>query len=206
MPAEKPQFPTHFSEKPRPYTGPELRPHFLLTEFALRGSALGAFIGPCHVKTDHLVDWEDRLANDRIEAKQMVHFLGEFFGATLKEGVLRQRLFIAQLGQSIQRHLEKSGLSRKFRLHRDGDDLFLTDLTAPESAPRKLSVSIVTASPVSQLLHTGINVDPEGAPVPAIGLRELGIEPVEWAKQALETFAQEWDGVEWACAKVRPVM
>ena len=191
------EFATLFSKTERAYTGVELRPHFLLTELGLKGSALGAFIGPCRVATEHLVDWEDRLAHDRIEAKSMVHFIGEFFGATLKEGVLRQRLFMAQVGQTLNDELLKKGTPEK-RLHRDGDDLF--------SLGRKLSVSIVTASPVSQLLHVGINIDPAGAPVPAIGLAELGIEAEAWIPKVLAAFAEEWDSMEWACAKVRPVM
>ena len=191
------EFATLFSRTERAYTGVELRPHFLLTELGLKGSALGAFIGPCRVATEHLVDWEDRLAHDRIEAKSMVHFIGEFFGATLKEGVLRQRLFMAQVGQTLNDELLKKGTPEK-RLHRDGDDLF--------SLGRKLSVSIVTASPVSQLLHVGINIDPAGAPVPAIGLAELGIEAEAWIPKVLAAFAEEWDSMEWACAKVRPVM
>lgn len=190
-------FPILFSEKPRPYTGVELRPHFLLTELGLKGSALGAFIGPCRVQTEHLVDWEDRLVNDRIEAGMMIHFLGEFFGASLREGVLRQRLLMATIGQAINEELK--GRSGAARVTRDGDDLFALD--------RKISVSIVTASPVSQLLHAGINIDPSGAPVPAIGLTELGIEdPERFARGILERFAEEWDSVEWACAKVRPVV
>ena len=203
---EKPLFPTRLDTRPRPYTGVELRPHFLLTELGLRGSALGAFIGPCQVKTEHLVDWEDRLAQDRIEARSMVHFIGEFFGATLREGVIRQRLFMSQLAQAVQKGLEASGGDRRWRVHRDGDDIYLTPFGGGPEHSRKLSVSIVTASPVSQLLHSGINIDPTGAPVAAIGLQELGIDPETFASQALDAFAREWDGVEWACAKVRPVV
>ena len=187
-----------FIDRELPYTGLELRPHFLLSRMGLKGSALGAFIGPCQVATEHLVDWEDRLANDHIEARSMVHFLGEFFGESLREGVLRQRLLMAAIAQSLNDRLEKNGAAGRLGLlRRDGDDLFIMD--------RKLSVSIVTASPVSQLLHVGINIDPAGAPVPAIGLAELGIEPREWVGAVLETFAAEWNGIEWACAKVRPV-
>jgi hypothetical protein len=185
-----------FDERPRPYTGVELRPHFLLTELGLQGPALAAFIGPCHVKTEHLVDWEDRLALDRIEAAEMAHFIGEFFGASLREGVLRQRLLIAQMAQSLNERLQASG--RPERVTRSGDDLFVKD--------RKLSVSIVTASPVSQLLHVGINIDPAGAPVKAVGLKELGIEPGPWIRETLEAFREEFAGIEWACAKVRPVL
>lgn len=186
-----PSLTTLFSKTERPYTGPELRPHFLLTELGLKGSGIGAFIGPCRVETEHLVDWEDRLAQDRIEARRMVHFIGEFFGISLREGVLIQRLFMAVLLDTLK---EKLG----DRIRRSGDDLFVGD--------EKLSVSIVTASPVSLLLHTGINIDPAGAPVPAIGLEKLGIRPEEWVPQALERFSEEWKGMEWACVKVRPVI
>lgn len=191
---------THFSKKERPYHGPELRPHFLLQEFGLKGPALGAFIGPCEVKTEHLVDWEDRLANDHIRARKMVHFLGEFFGATLTEGVLRQRLFISQLQQILIRQL---GHRHDVSIVREGDDLMVHGVG---DTVRKLSVSIVTASPVSQLLHVGINIDPEGAPVPAIGLQELGLHPAPFIEAALAQFQKEYESVAWATAKVRPVV
>lgn len=183
----RPSLQTLFSREPRPYTGVELRPHFLLTELGLKGSGIGAFIGPCRVATEHLVDWEDRLAADRIEAAQMIHFIGEFFGIGLREGVIFQRLMMAILGESLGAAVTRSG-----------DDLFCRK--------RKLSVSIVTASPVSILLHTGINIDPAGAPVPAIGLTEMGVDPQAWIPRVLASVAEEWEGMEWACAKVRPVM
>lgn len=188
---------TYFSKAEKTYEGSELRPHFLLTEFGLKGSAIGAFIGPCSVKTEHLVDWEDRIANDRIEARFMVHFIGEFFGMnSLREAVLLQHLFMSVLCDEINARLLKTGAGELCR--RDGDDLFVGE--------RKLSVSIVTASPVSKLLHTGINIDPTGAPVPAIGLQELGIVPEEWVPAVLRRVAKEWQGIEWACVKVRPVV
>ena len=186
---------TLFSKVERPYTGRELRPHFLLSQLGLKGSAVGAFIGSCQVETEDLVDLEDSLAGDRIEARWMIHFLGEFFGISLREGVLIQRLVMAILGESLSARLpQTSGLS----IRRDGDDLFVGD--------QKLSVSIVTASPVSQLLHIGINIDPTGAPVSAIGLQKLGIIPDEWIPEALQRISSELDSMNWACAKVRPVM
>jgi hypothetical protein len=186
-------FTTLFSECERPYTGLELRPHFLLSELGLRGSGIAGFRGPCRVDTESLVDWEDRMENDHIEAASMVHFIGEFFGASLKEGVLIQRLFMALALELLT--------ERKVAARRSGDDLFVND--------RKLSVSIVTACPVSQLMHVGINIDPAGAPVAAIGLAELGMTPLEckeWSKALLARFTEEWEGMEWACVKVRPVM
>jgi hypothetical protein len=86
-------------------------------------------------------------------------------------------------------------------VRRDGDDLFLEG----ERVPRKMSVSIVTASNVSVLLHAGINVDPGGAPVPAAGLGELGVAPEKFIQRVLESMTAEVEGIHWACAKVRPV-
>jgi hypothetical protein len=205
-----------------PYLGPELRPHFVLEKWKLRGSAVVGFIGPCEVKTANLVDWEDRLANDFIRSKQMLHFLGEFFAISLAEGVLYQRLFMAIAAQEIARASGRKVL-------RAGDDLFwvkgddssegesLEDWASREG--KKLSVSIVTASPVSRLLHVGINIDAAGAPVSAAGLSDLGIcakettntaqdlAPIrELGTRILRAFAAEVEGIEWACAKVRPVV
>ena len=196
-------FQTLFLEREIPYTGEELRPHFLLSQFKLRGPALAAFIGPCEVRTEALVDWEDRLADDFIRARSMVHFLGEFFGFTLKEGVLFQRLFTSIVKEELE------GLAQ-VRLRRDGDDLFWT---SPDGKERKLSVSIVTATPVSQLLHFGLNLDSEGAPVAAAGIKDLIARPAEsqsfaatLGKRILERSAEEMSSVEWACTKVRPVV
>jgi uncharacterized protein len=194
------EFATVFSKVERTYTGAELRPHFLLAELGVRGSGLGAFIGPCRVETDRLVDWEDRINGDRIEARWMVHFIGEFFGATLREGVLAQRLLMGIMAETI-RSMLSGRESTAGSISRDGDDLFVE---TTDGVRRKLSVSIVTASPVSQLLHAGINIDPEGAPVPAVGLRELDILPDQFVPEVLERFAAEWRSVEWACVKVRP--
>lgn len=181
---------TQFIEKSIPYTGPELRPHFILSQFKIQGSAVIAFRGPCDVKTEELVDWEDRLVNDSIRAAEMVHFLGEFFGPTLREGVWIQRLFVSILGEALRENFGVNTI-------RTGDDLWIGN--------RKLSVSIVTSSAVSQLLHIGINIDPAGAPVKAVGLAELGVDPVAFAREALARFAVEFSGIADACTKVRPV-
>ncbi len=186
----------HVDPKTRPYLGPELRPHFILSQFGLRGSAMVAFQGPCKVETAEMVDWEDRLEKDRIESALMLHFMGEFFGMSLREGVFFQRLFIAKLYENL---LVKTQVS-KSDFRRSGDDLYFKE--------RKLSVSIVTASPVSVVLHTGLNLDPRGAPVAAVGLGELGLtsDPLVWANEFLLSVQEEWESIEWACTKVRPVI
>jgi hypothetical protein len=183
---------TRLIAEPLTYFGPELRPHFILSKWNIEDSALVAFRGPCDVKTDHLVDWEDRLANDCIRAKEMVHFLGEFFGASLKEGIWIQRLLVSEIGTE----LVKLGISAI----RDGDDLFIEG--------KKLSVSIVTVSPVSVLLHLGINIDSEGAPVAATGLKNhLNDAKVKTLiETVLAHFETEFKSVHRASVKVRPVI
>ncbi len=188
----------------REYTGPELRPHFLLSQYGLRGSGIVAFVGPCHVRTDHLVDWEDRIEQDFIRAKKMIHFLGEFFAFTPREGVLLQRLVMSIVCDEIRARLRNgTGILRK------GDDLYLFPSESGginTTLWRKLSVSIVAPSGSSQLLHIGLNCDPEGAPVAAIGLNELQIEPFELIHAVFSRVSAEWNGVEWACTKVRAVV
>jgi len=183
---------TFISKQKLDYFGPELRPHFVLSHFKIEGSVLVCFRGGCEVKTDHLVDWEDRLQNDFIRAKEMVHFLGEFFGITLKEGIWIQRLIVSEFESSL--------LRRGVSVIRDGDDLFVQG--------KKLSVSIVTASPVSVLLHLGLNVDPEGAPVSAIGLKEIFEESQidEVIHEVVGRFEKEYASVNRAAVKVRPVI
>ncbi len=183
---------THFAKEKFTYFGPELRPHFILSKYRIEGSALLCFRGACEVKTDHLVDWEDRLQNDFIRAKEMLHFLGEFFGITLKEGIWIQRLIVSE----ALAYLLNAGI----KAERTGDDLFIEG--------RKLSVSIVTASPVSVLLHLGLNIDSEGAPVKAIGLGEIFSEQQiqEFADYLLSRFKEEYQSVNRAAVKVRPVI
>ena len=192
-------FQTFFYPKEHTYHGPELSPHFILSRFKVEGSCLAAFHGPCMVNTDDLVDWEDRLQGDHIAAKKMIHFLGEFFGITLKEGVWIQRLIVSELNSYL--------LNAGVKVRRSGDDLYVEHASADAPASqKKLSVSIVTASPVSVLLHLGINIDSEGAPVNAIGLNDLKIDPMKLTDFILHWFKEEFVSVERACVKVRPVI
>ena len=178
--------------KPLPYTGPELRPHWGLERTGVYGSLLTAFVGPCEVATGDLVDMEDRLASDHIRAASMLHVLAEFYGTTLEAGVLYQRLFMAW----AERLLREEGL----KIERRGDDLFVGE--------GKLSVSIATVSPVSVLIHWGINIDPTGAPVRAAGLGALGWgsrEALGFAKKLLSHYIGELEEIRVAQCKVRPV-
>ena len=173
------------------YTGAELRSHWLMNSFDTPGDAIAAFVGPCDVALTEMVDLEDVAAGQSIRSALMLHFIAEHFDHDLERMVLRQRLFIAMIGEAL------ASRENVPDLRREGDDLY--------AGERKLSVSIATASPVSTLMHVGLNVDPTGAPVPAVGLAEWGVDPEELARELLEAYASEMDGIARARCKVRGV-
>lgn len=181
----------HWEGREIPYTGTELRSHWIMDTCGLRGDAIVAFQGPCDVPLDHMVDLVDVAAGESIRSALMLHFIVEHFGLSLDEAVLRQRLLVAEACDVLR---SVNGMEN---LRRHGDDLYLDG--------RKLSVSIATVSPVSALIHLGMNVDPTGAPVVAVGLAEFGVNPVDFAERLMAAYVTELSEVREACCKVRPV-
>ena len=74
------------------YTGEQLRSHWILHTFGQFGDAMCAFLGPCEVPTDHLVDLADVREGAIIRARMMLHTIAEWFDADLERTILRQRL------------------------------------------------------------------------------------------------------------------
>jgi hypothetical protein len=173
------------------YTGAELRSHFVRERSGIEGDGLVAFTGACRVSGGRLVDLEDAERGDFIEARLMLHFIGEHFQRPLTEVSVRLLLFSSIVAERL------SELAPHVRVSRRGDDLFIGE--------RKLSVAICTVSPVSALFHFGVNVDPAGSPVPAVGLAELGVGAAELAERVLAAYARECESIERAIRKVRGV-
>jgi hypothetical protein len=173
------------------YTGLELRSHFIRQRTRIASDGLIAFVGRCEVDGARLVDLEDAAAGSVIRARKMLHFIGEHFQCPLREGNARLRLFAAVVKEAIEEMAPGTPAARR------GDDLFVNG--------RKLTVAICTVSPVSTLFHFGVNVDPLGAPVPAVGLAELGIETAPFALSVLERYRLECESIELALRKVRGV-
>ena len=182
---------TLFIDKEIKYIGSQLAPHWIYKNFKIQGDAIVAFCGECEVKLTEMVDIEDVINNEPIYSKYMLSFITEQFNTELVEGVFRQRLLIC----IIKEALEKRG----FKITRNGDDLFFDG--------KKLTVSIATKSMTSILIHTGINIDSEGAPVKASGLTsELGIKDIkDFAKEVLNKYSEEIDDIIMASTKVRGV-
>lgn len=182
---------TQFIDKEIKYEGWQLAPHWIYKNFKLQGDAAVAFVGECEVKLTEMVDIEDVINNEPIYSKLMLSFITEQFNVNLIEGVFRQRLLIC----IIKEALEKRG----FKIVRSGDDLFFEG--------KKLTVSIATKSATSILIHTGINIYSDGAPVKASGLTsEMGIKDIkDFANEILLKYCEEIDDIIMASTKVRGV-
>lgn len=176
-----------------PYLGFELAPHWVAKRTRHFGSAVVAFRGICDVKTEEMVDLEDRQQSFHIRAEEMLHFIGEWFEGDLDLAIARQRLFISGFAETLQAHLSPEIAAK---VKRQGNDLYVGE--------SKLSVSIVTASPVSTLFHFGVNINAAGAPVNAIGLNDLKVNPDLIAEAVLSLWSQEWSSMAKARCKVAP--
>ena len=182
---------TKFIENEIKYIGSQLAPHWIYKNFKMQGDAIVAFLGECKVDLTEMVDIEDVINNEPIYSKYMLSFITEQFGVNLSEGVFRQRLLVC----IIKELLEERGIF----VVRNGDDLMIDG--------RKLSVSIATKSTTSILIHTGLNILSEGAPVKASGLTsELGITDVkEFAIEVMKRYSEEIEDILLATTKVRGV-
>ncbi len=170
------------------YTGAELRSGWVAERTGVSGDAAAGFVGPCRVPNQNLVDLEDARAGFFIEAASMAHVIAEH-ACPLETAVLRQRLLVALLGEVLRK--------RGKRMLREGDDLYYDD--------RKLTVSIAAPSSSTCLIHLGINVDPAGAPVPAVGLSEMRLDPRTILIELLARYGDELAAIAHATTKVRTV-
>jgi len=184
------------------YDGSQLASHFAYKSASLVGDSIVAFVGACDVRPEFMVDVADLASGCEIASRQMLHFIVEHFDADLERAVLRQRLLASILQQAVNTRLRSNlivGAKSDRFVRRDGDDLFVGD--------RKLTVSVATASPVSSLIHLGVNIDARGAPVAAIGLSELlpreCLEPL--TTDVMVRYAAECEDIREARSLVRGV-
>lgn len=182
---------TLFIDNEIKYIGSQLAPHWIYKNFKIQGDAIVAFCGECEVKLTEMVDIEDVINNEPIYSKYMLSFITEQFNVELVEGVFRQRLLMCCIKEALER--------RSFTVTRSGDDLFVNE--------NKLSVSIATKSTTSVLIHTGVNILSEGAPIPVSGLQsDMGISDIkEFALEIMKNYSDELEDIVLASTKVRGV-
>ena len=186
---------THLAETTEAYDGSQLRGGWIGEHFGLEPDCVVAWVGPCDVAREHMIDLEDLEAGDVIVAREMVHLIVEHSDGDVARTALRQRLLITCAREALEEGWQLSGFER------DGDDLYV----AHPGERRKLTVSIATRSKGkgTGLIHLGVNVDPEGAPVPAIGLGELRVDPARFAEDVMARYARETASASHAAGKVR---
>lgn len=181
----------HLSETPIDYDGTQLVSHWIFKKFGTLGNAAVAFCGRCDVPVTHMVDLVDVQDNKPIFSENMLQVIAEFFDADLTQTIFAQRLLVALAQQEIIFRIQKPTIVR------GGNDLY--------DDGAKLSVSIATASPVSTLIHFGINISSKNTPVKTKGLEDYGIEPFSFARALLESFRDELKTIGQARSKVRAV-
>ena len=182
---------TLFIDNEIKYEGWQLCPHWIYKNFKLQGDAIVAFVGECEVKLTEMVDIEDVINNEPIYSKLMLSFISEQFNVGLVEGVFRQRLLICKIKEALE--------TRGFVVTRDGEDLFFDD--------KKLTVSIATKSATSILIHTGVNIISEGAPIKASGLQsDMKISDIkDLAQEIMVQCSEEIGDIVMASTRVRGV-
>ncbi|HEC78788.1 MAG TPA: DUF366 family protein [candidate division WOR-3 bacterium] len=171
------------------YTGEQLHSNFAYTTFGIIGDSIISFCGKCNVKLKAMIDLEDLKAGKSIYSEMMLHFIIEHYETDLEKAVLRQLLFTCIVKDRMNELLEKDIIRRR------GSDLFEGDA--------KLSISIATITPISSLIHFGINITSKNTPVKTKGLEDYSIDAVEFADSIMDRYVKEHKGIELARCKVR---
>ena len=181
------------------FDGSQVSPLWAYENLDVQGDSIISFRGPCSLEPDSMVDAEDRKRKSTISSTDMLHFIVEYFDCRLTEIVLIQRLLV-QVVMDLLREL----IYEEAEVERERDNIYGYP---PDSDQRgKLSVSAATVSPVSGLIHLGLNIATEPAPVRTIGLEELGVEDIdEFAVEVAKRFIEEVKSIKRDASKMRPV-
>jgi len=181
------------------YDGSQLSPLWAYIKADVQGDSIVFFRGPCSISEEYMVDIDDRKKNSIISSPEMLHFIVEQFGCGIDRIVLIGRLLISVVVETL-----RYSTFDDVEIEREFDNIFAY---LPEEDERgKLSVSVATVSPVSGLIHLGLNITSKGTPVRTIGLEELGVEDVDkFAMEVARRFIEEMKDLEADASKVRPV-
>lgn len=172
------------------YTGEQLHSLFIYDNFGIAGDSIISFVGPCDISLKEIVDLEDAKAGKRIFVPKMLHFIAEHFDIDLEKAILRQYLLIDVIKDILN---EKLG---KLIIKRIEGDIFANDA--------KFGISAATASPISSLIHVGINIiAPEEPNIKFKGLNDFNIDPFVIAPEILEKYTKEIEKINLVRCKTR---
>ena len=181
---------SRFANKSIDYDGSQLCSHFSYENYGLHGDSIVSFIGACDVN-EHMVDLEDKLKSEFIHSDLMLHFIIEHFDDDLEKAFLRKRILISIILEEINKLTKKRGLIR------NNNGIYLND--------KKLTVAIAAKSPVSTLIHAGINISSKNTPVKTIGLEDLGVNAKILSKEVMKRYCEEIGSVRLSRSKVKGV-
>jgi hypothetical protein len=179
----------HIAGESLDYDGSQLLSHFAFRTFGIRGDSLICFQGAMDIPDANIADLEDRKQGAAIRGSRLLHVIVEHFGVSLETAVLRQRILVRLAADRLR--------SRGAAVTVKGDDLYCGE--------GKLSVSIAAPSPVSCLIHLGINISAQGVPVKAASLDDLGVDPDELGPDLAGDYKAELESIRSAVSKVRGV-
>ena len=179
-----------YSDTTLEYNGSQLRSHFLRENFALSGDAIVAFCGPCSVSS-HMVDLEDVEKKEFIFSESMLHFIVEHFDGSLETAILRKRLLVAAIGDAVNTKRDK------IVLRRSGNGLYCEK--------KKFNVAVATLSPVSSLIHVGVNISSKNTPIPTISLNDLRMDVKGFAAIIMKVYCDEIASAARSRTKVKAV-
>lgn len=193
-----------FDDQKYIYDGSQLRSLHTYTKYKLSGNSILSWIGPCDIPQDKIVDQEDILEGQKIYSEDMLHFIVEIFDAKLMQMVLLQRLVCDLVRDEVYK-ISKAQIS----LTRKGDDLYFMAEPSLEKSPvkdvdYKFNISIATVSPVSGLIHFGINISNQNTPVKSYSLKQISddINIPEFADKIMTRFKEEYEDIIFATQKV----
>lgn len=170
------------------YDGSQLSPHWIYETTGVMGDTAVSFCGACDVLDAEMADVEDVLAEKTIKAQKMLHFIIELFG--------RDCLLAASIQSVFMSEIQGELLQRGVPVVKKGDDLFF--------GKGKLSISVASVSPVSALIHIGLNISNKGTPVKTSSLEDFNIDPKDFSLSILKRLEKEYSRMVLAASKVRP--
>jgi len=171
------------------YDGSQIGSLWAYTAFKAQDDSIVCFRGSCDVSAFHMIDLEDRMNEEKIVSPDMIHFIVEHFDSTsLALAYTRQRLLASTALEAL--------IDRRVMVTRSGDDLYYDG--------QKMSVSIASASPVSQKIHFGINVrSDEWGSLEKAGVAEAEAEAL--MAEIGSRYASEHDDIGRDMRKSRPL-
>lgn len=178
-----------FDKKKFSYNGEQLKHLFAYENYRIAGDSIVAWIGPCDIPFEHMVDSEDKIEQSKIQGDEMLHFIIEAFHPDIYFSVTLQRLFTS----IVESQLRELKLKQSFE--RSGDDLYF--------GKKKLSISIASISIFSSMVHFAMNVKNTGTPVETISFAELKIDAPSFAEKVMKAFVAEYESIVFATTKVK---